>query len=159
MSEALKLQFVGQEKLRKKSYTIIDENVELSKYEDGYVKSGCYSFPFSIQLPETLPGTFKAHRIQIKYKLQATMNPLKGTKVAPLVFKTPIVIYDNRENSDLPIEIDHDMDVSRWIFKTERVPGVKTKIDKSLFYSDELIQGVLSFVSRDRQPKKAIIKL
>ena len=51
------------------------------------------------------------------------------------------------------------MDIHKWVFKKERAPAIKTKLDKTLYYSEELIQGVLSFTSRDRQPKKAIIKL
>lgn len=128
----------------------MDENLDLSTYDDGYVTSGCYSFPFSIQLPEHLPGTFKTHRIQVKYKLVASMHPIKGNKQHPIVFKTPIVIYDNRDNSDMLTEIDHNMSVTKWLFKKDRTPGIKTVLDKTLYYSEESIKGTLSFVSRDR---------
>jgi hypothetical protein len=51
------------------------------------------------------------------------------------------------------------MDIHKFIVKKERVEGIKTKLDKTLFYSEEVIQGMLSFTNRDREPKKAIIKL
>lgn len=85
--------------IKSKKYIIIDENVVLNEYDNDEAKSGCYSFPFKIGLPDALPCTARNGKFRIKYKLIAKMAPLKGKK--SILYEIPIQIYDDRTNSDI----------------------------------------------------------
>lgn len=123
---------------------ITRQSLEVYDFASPFIQKGQYSFPFSLELPKDLPGSFfqSVERVfgQIHYYLKASLLPSNQKKIPKLVFKRDLTIRE-------PIKADMEPFSD---FKTLTVSGfcgvgggtilVKAYFGKKAYYPGETIK-------------------
>ena len=89
----------------------IEETKEIFKYtkiikisSDGNLNQGRYTFPFELELPNNIPGTFlyidKKNYVEITYSLKVKLNKIMIKEVVPIVIRQRESIFNYKRNNE-----------------------------------------------------------
>ena len=71
---------------------------------DEYLKQGKYSFPFELELPENIPGSFlyieKKAYVEIAYSLKVKLNKIMLKEVIPIVVRQRESTFNYKRNNE-----------------------------------------------------------